>query len=421
MRALLVSAVALLLATWAEAQEPVLLRTQVRPEGSVWVGQRVSLYVTVWMAERPEQSPRFDLPEVEGALLRQAPGSPLLGTERKDGATYTTQRFELLFFAQRAGLARVPPVQVRVTLGDTEHSAATAAVELDVRLPEGVAPETSLLTTRELSVTASWDPEREETIVGDAFTRTVTVRAADLLGIVVPPATPPDVAGLAIYPDEPLVDDRLQRGALSCTRTDRTTFVCTEPGTVVVPPLVYTWWNPERRRLERVELEGRTFDIQPDHAIREELDTESVEGASRWERFAGGAALLALGALAWSFRLRLLHAWTAFLERRAAREPAAFRRLRRACRSQDARRIWSELLVWMNQVQASDTSLVVMQVAHVWGGGDLAAEAARLKRCLLSGEPLDGSALLRGLARVRRRRGHDGAALAARQLNPPRS
>ena len=75
----------------------------------------------------------------------------------------------------------------------------------------------------------------------------------------------------------------------------------------------------------------------------------------------------------------------------------------------------------MNQVQASDTSLVVMQVAHVWGGGDLAAEAARLQRCLLSGEPFDGSALLRGLARVRRRRGHDGAALAARQLNPPRS
>ena len=65
----------LLLAGSVSAQEPVLLRTQVRPAGEVWVGARTSVYVTVLMSARPDYSPRFDLPELGNALFFRAPGS----------------------------------------------------------------------------------------------------------------------------------------------------------------------------------------------------------------------------------------------------------------------------------------------------------------------------------------------------------
>ena len=413
---LLVAALALL----SSLQEPVQLRTELRPTGEVWVGQRVSLYVTVVMAGRPDHSPRFDLPALGGAVFLQAPGSPLLGTEAIAGVEHTTQRFELLLYAQRPGELEVPPVRVRTSLAGEEHTGETGAFLLKARLPEGVDAGTALITTDELRLEQRWDPAPATSVVGQALRREVTVRTRDVLGLAVPPMPVPEIPGLAAYPADPLVEDRMSRGRLTGARTDAVTFVFAAPGTYELPALVYRWWNPETRRLERRELEGVSITVEPDPdaPAPEELVSGS-SGVGRWIAILIGA--LAAGA-AWLLRRRLGTRWNAWRARRAAGEAAHFRRLVLACRANDPAAAWRALVAWVGRAAPTDRAPVVGELARSLGRPELEREAEVLQRALLTqGASWSGAALLRelhaarlGLRRTEREPGEEPA------LNPLR-
>jgi len=388
----------LLLAAASRAQEPVTLRTELRPEGAVWVGQRVSFYVTVVMAGRPDYSPRFDLSRVEGALFLQAPGSPVLGTETVGATEYTSQRFDLMLFAQREGELEVPPVQVRVALGGDEHALETEPFRFRARLPDGAKAGAPLITTSKLSIEESWNPVPRDTVVGSAFVRTIEIQAKDVLGLAVPPAPAPRVEGLAVYPSDPIVDDRMARGALECTRTDRLTLVCSRPGTYELPALVYIWWNPDQQRLEHQELPGHHFVVTPD-------PNAAVSDASGTASRAAWPILAALALLAvplWFLRARLSRSWSAWRQRRAESEPARFRRLQHACRASDAKAAWSALVAWIDHVSCSRQVSVVQEFAMSRGARELAVAAEELQRSMLSGAPWTGSRLARAVTRARR-------------------
>lgn len=416
----------------ALAGDPVELSTQISPERDAWVGERVRVYVTVLMETRPTASPRFDLPRVEGALLQQSPGSPVLGTESVDGAQYTTQRFELLLFPQRPGALAIPPIGVRVDIGAGEVSIATPPLEARAKLPADVEPGTALITTSDLAVDERFEPAfdaegRLELLVGDALTRTITLRAKDLLGIALPPMPVPALEGLATYPESPTLDDRLQRGALSATRSDSVTFVCAQPGTYRFPALVYTWWNPGPGTLERLTLPARTLVVVPDPDAPAAVDEETAtpqESRSAWAIAGGVLLLLALvgffrrGYVRESFRRRR--------ERRAQREPGRFDALTRACERGDAKAAWSALLDWTAVLQAAAQPGAAVrwdsidEAARSLDAAELLRASQPLQRALLDATPWSGAELLaaaRGLrARVAPRSANE-AALPG--LNPP--
>lgn len=396
----------------AAAQElvSVELQTEVRPSADPMVGQRTSIYVTVLMSERPERSPRFTLPEVDGALFRQAPGSPLLGTELRAGHSYNSQRYELLLFPQRAGTLVVPAIEVQVELSTESTRAATQPLHITAHLPKGVAPGTVLLTTARLDVTQSWEPPLDETgeplTVGAALRRTITIRAGDVLGVAIPPAPVASPDGLAVYPGDPVTEDKLQRGVLSSSRTDVVTYICTTPGSIELPALLYRWWNPERGVLEQRDLPGISFEVlaaRTGTPGRGDAAPGFATAATRpvvW----GIALLIAVGASSlFLARKRLRGQWATLMRAREASEGACFRRLARACRAGAASHCWSTLAAWLGHPDLGQPPRALGQSAIVRAAPDLAREVDVLQRALLAAdEPWSGEPLLAALREVRR-------------------
>ncbi|MHC4949317.1 MAG: hypothetical protein ACYTG1_13875 [Planctomycetota bacterium] len=267
MPALLVALITAATGDVARAAEPVLVRVTRRPDGAAWVGQRVSVFVELLSRVELDGTPRFDLPEIDTALLRRFPGSPLLGSERIDGAEYVSRRYEILVYPRTPGPLTVPAIGVRVSAVEDGASRpvalATDPLAVDVRLPPGAEVGRTLITSPEMTVTQTWSPDADELRVGDAIERTITVRARDVIGVALPPAPSTEREGLRLYRAAPVVDETVNRGALTGERTDVLTSMCERPGTVELPALVYTWWDPERERLEQTVLEGRRVTVRP--------------------------------------------------------------------------------------------------------------------------------------------------------------
>ena len=384
----------------ASVAEPVIVRAAVHPDRPVWIGERASVFVTVLMSERPDHSPRFDLAPVDGALFVQAPGSPLLGTERVEGSEYSSQRFELMLFAQREGELHVPPVSVRATLGGVDHRVTTEPLSVHAVRPDGVAPEAALITTRELTIDQRWDPEPRDAAVGDAFVRTITIRARDLMGLAIPPAPAPASAGVAVYAGEPVVDDRLERGALTSTRTDTVTLVCERSGPVVIPELVYRYWNPDAKRLEEQRLSGISFEVAapPRFDEDEPADRPIADPVIAW---LAGVAVVLVAVLGLA-RRAIARAWTEASERRREREDAYFRRLLAACKTGDPVRTWGALVAWVDR-RSHGRTVSVREFASRSGHPDLVQHVDDLQRAMLAPDRAWSSVrLAEALGRMRR-------------------
>lgn len=292
--------------------------------GTVWVGQRVTVVVTLLTPGTFADAATFDLPSVSDLLLIPPSGHSVVGTEQVDGTEFTTQRYELSAFAQRAGKFEIPAFKVRFSTKAsylaTETTAAevtTTPVSFEAKLPPGAGNLGTVLSTKTLTVEETWTPKAPETAkTGDAFTRTITFRAEGIPGMAFPPFNAGSIHGLSIYTKPPEVHDNDERGELTGQRVETINYVCQEAGQVTIPAVKVTWWDTGAEKLRTIDLPARTFDIALDPATAKRLAQakrrEAIEHALPWF----GAALIAAIAVWFAVRLgavrQLRRALTAF-------------------------------------------------------------------------------------------------------------
>lgn len=252
----------------AFAQSTVEVRVSANPEDEAWVGERVSIFVEVLTPSGATGSPRFDVPELDTAILYRLPGSPTLGSEQIDGTEFVSRRYRFVLYPRRAGTLEVPPIGVRVPVQGDDPSevrvSTPSALAFDIRQPPGTAPESAVVTSPDFSVTQTWSATDGAGLrVGDAIERTVSATARDVIGIAIPPAWRGEVPGTRVYPSRPQVDDQINRGQIGGARTDTVTYICTAEGTIEFPALVYTWWDPQAEQLRTQTLPGISVDVSP--------------------------------------------------------------------------------------------------------------------------------------------------------------
>ncbi|MEE4360076.1 MAG: hypothetical protein V2I63_00980 [Pseudomonadales bacterium] len=387
---------------------------------------------------------QFALPEVPGALLLQIDSTTLKLTERRGSQTWQILRYPIALFPQRAGDLTVPPFDVRFAVSagygkaPRAFSFRTEPLTFSARLPEGVDAGALLVTTPEYDLSWSWSPapsadDAEPVMVlapGDAVTLTVTQRAADLSGMVLPELPIHRAAGLAAYPAAPEIEDRVARGVLQGTRTDEVTWMLEEEGRQSLPALRYRWFDPSRGTLRSAEVPGLELSVvaragtQPGNANA--ASARSANDVPRWVLVAA-AVLAGLAALlVWARRRGLLVSLStraaARRARRAAGEGALFRAVERACAADDARWALIALSRWQrcHPAPAGAASPVLLL--------DLARDQPEARRLLedlqyavVDERTWDGRALRANLPALRRRhRVRDPAtrASALTALNP---
>jgi hypothetical protein len=345
----------LLLPFPATSADPPQVRVELSPKDGAWVGQRVTFAVTLSTPDLFAGVPSFELPEIPGVVVLPPAGSPTIGSETVGDTAYTTQRHEFAVFAQRPGVVRIPPFAIRFEsnagfgMPTVRRQVTTEAVSFPAKTPPGAEGLGTVIAARGLKVADAWHPEPKAPKVGDAFTRTVAVTAADVPGMVFPPLRFDTIDGLTEYPEPPSVTDRTERGTLTGQRVETVAYVCERPGIVTVPDRTLTWWDLDAKELRTVKLPGRTFDVAPDpNAPPDPSPTPPATAESGrwvWALAAVGAALV----LTWLLLTRARPWWLRHREARAESEPAYFARLRRACRSADPHAVYTALLGWLDR------------------------------------------------------------------------
>lgn len=251
---------------WAEPD--IRIVAGIAEEGEALVGQRRTFFIEVqtdtWFTGPIEITP----PAMDGVILAQLEAFGINGTIRQDGTTFTTHRKEFTLFALNPGSVVIPPGQVKAQIADPgnppiAYTGESPEIVFEAVMPDGVPWEGPLLTTRSLTLRESWDHEPGPGMVGDAFQRTVSIEADNIMAMVFPPFPAPEMDGVRIYRDAPRVEDKTGRGGLTGSRSETLTYVFEEPGQVTLPPYSLSWWDEETTTLKEAQLPAHQFEIAP--------------------------------------------------------------------------------------------------------------------------------------------------------------
>jgi hypothetical protein len=398
------------------ADEGVVLRASIEPKAGIWVGQQVRLLIDVLGRDGWAQIRKFHPFEVPGAIVLQVESQGTRLTDTVSGVTWTGQHYEWLVFPQRAGAITIPPIIVDVETKDVATQQATSvpdqktpAVAFQAALPPGADQERGLISTTRLEAGQTLEPSSAEFKVGNALKRSISLRAAGISGMAFEPVQYAPVAGVGIYPGEPVVHDAVDRGSLvEGRRTESVTYVFEREGHYILSDVTVTWWDLGEKRLHREVLPGpHVRVVLAGPAIAAGGSTSSPASGS-WPRWLGivvAVGVAAVGAgLYWRQAIRARYqAWTLA---RDNSEAAYFRRFTAAAHTGDAHRTLNALLRWLDRLEAGTTPAQLGYFVQRYGDEAVQHEAQRLERLVATGcqAAWDAAPFLRGMTQARQRR-----------------
>jgi hypothetical protein len=134
-------------------------------------------------------------------------------------------------------------------------------------MPPGAEGLATLISTPDLAVEETWQPQPGKAKTGDAFTRTVTISASDVPGMAFPPFPTGQIDGLGVYFKAPEMSDRSEREELRGQRRQSITYVCERPGRFVIPAIRLTWWSLAEQRLRTNDFPERVLEVAPNPVV----------------------------------------------------------------------------------------------------------------------------------------------------------
>jgi hypothetical protein len=266
---------ALCCAAAARGQEP---RIDVRVDTfkQLWVGQQVSLSVTIMAPGYFDSATRFDLPDPEGVLLMPPEGNPVVGNQTIDGVMYTTRLHQLRAWPMRAGTQDIPPLTIRFAYkaapldpDSIDASVTSESIPLAVEQPPGTEGMGTVISARSLRVEENWQPAPGSGSVeaGSAFTRTITFSAPDVPGMIFPAFPADDIDGLGVYSKLQVRDHSEARGGLVGERREVLSYVCKEPGQFTIPAVEFRWFDLDTKQVKTESFAAHTLDVVPNPAL----------------------------------------------------------------------------------------------------------------------------------------------------------
>lgn len=356
---------------WLTAAEPVVIRTSVQPE-QAWQGQRVRLLVEVLGKDGWAQIPNMPALKVAGAYVLPPESQGVRTQEQIDGAAYTGQRYELSVYPQQGGKIQIPetPVQVRLSAfgSGTEPKLTDGvlpATAFTSKTPPGAEGLEWLVSTTQFSASQTWSSDATELKVGEALKRQITLTASDVSGMAFAPLKFPAMQGLGIYPSEPSVEDKRDRGSLNGERQEEVTYIFQGAGKAEIPAIELVWWDVQNEELKTVVLEGRSVIVSggPTTSYKQEAGTKS------WIAWILLPVALLAGCLWWK-RAALQSGWHALQQARSEREQVYFDRFSEAAGTGDIRHTVAALMQWLDRINTSSTPAQLEQFLQRYAEGE---------------------------------------------------
>jgi hypothetical protein len=337
----------------------------------------IRLYRAVSMSEASLTEP--NLTGIEAIIERL--GEDIAYDADRDGVRYAVVERKYAIFPQNSGAIAIQPLRFDGRVGTNRGFFAdpfaagrmvrvfSDPVELEVQpMPPNFAGRV-WLPAHSVNLIESWPGDTSTFQVGEPVTRTLTLSATGLTASQLPEigALMPD--GIKQYPDQPLLNTKLNGSDLVSSRQEKIAMIPSRPGEFILPAVKVPWWNTENGRMEFARLPERVISVLPavgmpasppplagDAADSVSTDLAASGGAAvgtsemssaGWAWISGGLALgwlATMGAWWWSRRARTSMA--AVKRPATLNTKAAKRELERACSDNDPQAAQRALLNW---------------------------------------------------------------------------
>ena len=404
------------------------VNASIETSGDTWSGQQVTLNLDLKTSGFSFSNAHFNLPEVSGAFLMQTDTTTIKLSETVDGKSWQVLRYPLALYPQRSGQLDIPPIAVRFTTsssyGSVEKSFEfqTEPLQLTVKSPPGVNEGDLVISTTSFNLEYDWQPQSGTARSGDAFTLTVTRRANDISGMLLPPLPVFQANGLAAYPQAPEVSDKTNRGDLTGERTDSIIWVIEKPGVYNIPGIRFQWWDPDSRELKQQIVPGLDLDVlpSPEDSDTSDIGAESEKADNNYSWLL--AAILAMMAAAFLW-LRFGPGKSRTPRQSQETEESSFARLQAACKAGQPAQAYSAIHTWLTWHSTAFSSasrrLTLSEFARICNDPGLGAELDQLQEALVhTDNSWQGDQLLTSLLRVRREIRQQKASRSSAQLAP---
>ncbi|MBO9400415.1 BatD family protein [Shimia sp. R9_3] len=218
---------------------------------------RLTVLVPTFMPEPPVW-PDLESPNLMVRLPEKA-SSPTSKTVNGETWSGISRRYQITPMV--LGSFQIAPGSVQVTYRDATGGELLQEVlpvpEISVVgiLPEGAEGLDPFIAAQELSLTQTIDGETEGLDAGASFSRVLTAKIKGVSPIFVPPMTPQEAPdGLRAYPENPVVEDKEDRGILSGTRSEKTVYVAENAVDGMLPEITIRWYNLASNTIEEATV-----------------------------------------------------------------------------------------------------------------------------------------------------------------------
>lgn len=300
-------------------------------------------------------------------------GEPRTYEKSIGGVLHGVIELQYAIYPQRSGQLLIPGQTFSATLVDRSRSndflpfgpragkvsrVKSPDIPLQVKpKPADYPADAPWLPARALGLAETWNPQPEQSQVGDSLTRRLILKVDGLSSAQLPPLPATQVDGLRRYPDQPQMDDQKSENGIVGTREEREALVPSRAGNFELPPLEIVWWNTQTDTLERTTLSARTLQVAENPQLQNDeqpnmpmVTTQVIDGPELWP-WQLACAVLSLTTLL-GFGL-WWHARRQPAIQRAAQSGPSPRTLlddiKRACQAGDAQATRHALDAWARQ------------------------------------------------------------------------
>ncbi|AVO51379.1 BatD family protein [Ectopseudomonas mendocina] len=310
--------------------------------------------------------------QMNNARIEQL-GEPRTYEKNIGGVRHGVIELQYAIYPQRSGELIIPGQMFSATLVDRSRGndflpfgpragkvsrVKSPDIPLHVKAkPASYPADAPWLPARALGLAETWNPQPEQSQVGESLTRRLILKVDGLSSAQLPPLPATQVDGLRRYPDQPQLSDQKSETGMIGTREEREALVPNRSGSFDLPPLEVVWWNTQTDSLERTTLSARTLQVAENPQLQNDeqpntpmVTTQVVEGPALWP-WQLACALLSLSTLI-GFGL-WWHARRQPAIQRAAQTGPSPRTLlddlKRACLAGDAQATRHALDAWARQ------------------------------------------------------------------------
>ncbi|WP_425090227.1 hypothetical protein [Tropicimonas sp. S265A] len=333
-----------------DAQNAPILRVEFEEQEAI-PGQPLSLRMTVLVPTQLTGPPVWPTLETPDLLVRLPERSTGPTSERIDGQTWSGVTRRYLISPMVPGEFSIPPQEVGVSWsapsggGPRDTTLTTEAFAFTGLVPEGAETLDPFFAAEALTLTSQVTGAPGEMLPGDSLTLTVTASVEGTSPMFLPPLLEVSaLPGLKAYPDEPVLEEKDERGQLTGTRTETVTFVAEGGGSGALPEISLAWFNIASGAVETATAASVAYAIDGPLA-RTQTAQRDIRQIALW----GAFACVVLCALFLAGRWALPRLRRRMTERRAqyvASEGFAWSELDRAVGTKDRAAFYPALDRW---------------------------------------------------------------------------